>query len=197
MIRRSSSIVDATRSSFFSYEKDLELIIKKLFVENPGYAENLKRLLVINKPDCLTLGNASYDELIKEYSVGRLKKEGYIRTIPRLALKEHENIKSFVIIMMDDFAPTSNDKYRDCLITFYIFSEYEYAEMDNYEYRPIKIAGYIDSAMRDTRLGGLGTLKFSGAQQVPLNEYWGGVSLSYITVHDEKKDESGRQDGIS
>lgn len=188
MIRRAPVLETNYKSSFFSYEKNLELIVKKLFVDNPAYAENLKRLLVINKPDCLATGNEVYNELIKGYSVGRLKKEGYIRTVPRLDLKEHEDIKSYIIIMMDDFTPTSNDKYRDCTITFFIFSEYDYAEMDNYEYRPIKIAGYIDGIMRDAKLAGIGKLQFLGAQQVPLNEYWGGMALMYITTHGEEED---------
>ena len=188
MIRRAPVLETNYKSSFFSYEKNLELIVKKLFVDNPAYAENLKRLLVINKPDCLETGNEAYNELIKGYSVGRLKKEGYIRTVPRLDLKEHEDIKSYIIIMMDDFTPTSNDKYRDCTITFFVFSEYDYAEMDNYEYRPIKIAGYIDGIMRDAKLAGIGKLQFLGAQQVPLNEYWGGMALMYITTHGEEED---------
>ena len=178
MIRRAPVLETNYKSSFFSYEKNLELIVKKLFVDNPAYAENLKRLLVINKPDCLATGNEAYNELIKGYSVGRLKKEGYIRTVPRLDLKEHEDIKSYIIIMMDDFTPTSNDKYRDCTITFFVFSEYDYAEMDNYEYRPIK----------DAKLAGIGKLQFLGAQQVPLNEYWGGIALMYITTHGEEED---------
>ena len=141
--------------------------------------------------------NAAYDDLIKQYSISRLKKEGYIRTIPRLNLKEHEDIKSYIIIMMDDFTPTSNDKYRDCTITFFVFSEYDYAEMDNYEYRPIKIAGFIDGAMRDAKLAGIGKLKFIGAQQVPLNEYWGGVALMYVTTHGEEEDSNPENNEMS
>ena len=188
MIRRSVELRDDFKSSFFSYEKNLEIILKRLFVSNSSYADKLKRLLVINKPDCLSTNNAAYDEIIKEYSIGRLKKEGYIRTVPRLDLKEHEDIKSFIFVVMDDFTPTQNDKYRNCTISFYIFSEYEYAAMDNYEYRPIKIAGYIDGAMKDAKLAGIGKLQFLGAQQVPLNEYWGGMALMYITTHGEDED---------
>lgn len=190
MIRRALSLTNDFKSSFFSYEKNLEMIIKKLFVDNPAYSENLKRLLVINKPDCLMHGNAAYDDLIKKYSIGRLKKEGYIRTVPRLDLKEHEDIKSFIIINMDDFTPTSNEEYRDCTITFFIFSLYECSEMDNYEYRPIKIAGYIDGIMNDAKIAGIGRLKFLGAQHVPLNEYWGGVALMYLSTHGEEEDKN-------
>lgn len=190
MIRRASSLTNDFKSSFFSYEKNMELIIKKLFVDNPSYSDNLKRLLVINKPDCLIYGNAAYDDLVKQYSVGRLKKEGYIRTVPKLDLKEHEDIKSYIIINMDDFTPTSNNEYRDCTITFFIFSLYDCAEMDNYEYRPIKIAGYIDGIMNDAKIAGIGKLKFMGAQHVPLNEYWGGIALMYLSTHGEEEDKN-------
>ena len=190
MIRRASSLTNDFKSSFFSYEKNMELIIKKLFVDNPSYSDNLKRLLVINKPDCLIYGNAAYDDLVKQYSVGRSKKEGYIRTVPKLDLKEHEDIKSYIIINMDDFTPTSNNEYRDCTITFFIFSLYDCAEMDNYEYRPIKIAGYIDGIMNDAKIAGIGKLKFMGAQHVPLNEYWGGIALMYLSTHGEEEDKN-------
>jgi hypothetical protein len=40
-------------SSFLSCEKDLEAILKKLFIESQPYSDDLKRLLVINTKDCL------------------------------------------------------------------------------------------------------------------------------------------------
>jgi hypothetical protein len=40
-------------SSFLSCEKDLEAILKKLFIESQPYSNDLKRLLVINTKDCL------------------------------------------------------------------------------------------------------------------------------------------------
>lgn len=190
MIRRSTDIAKNYKSSFLSYEKNMELIIKKLFVDNPSYGNELKRLLVINKPDCLSNNNAKYNELIRGYSIKRLREEGYIRTVPRLDLQEHEGIKSYIIINMDDFTPTSNNEYRDCTITFFIFSEYSYAEMDNYEYRPAKIAGYIDGVMNKAKLTNIGELKFLGAQHVPLNEYWGGIALMYLATHSETEDKN-------
>jgi len=40
-------------SSFLSCEKDLEVILKKLFIESQPYSDELKKLLVINTKDCL------------------------------------------------------------------------------------------------------------------------------------------------
>ena len=40
-------------SSFLSCEIDTEEIVKLLFVKSKPYSDKLKRLLIINKPDCL------------------------------------------------------------------------------------------------------------------------------------------------
>ena len=40
------------QSSFLSCEKDAEIILRKLFIESRPYSDDLKRLLVINTPDC-------------------------------------------------------------------------------------------------------------------------------------------------
>ena len=49
------TILTANRfnSSFLSCEKDIETILKKLFIESKPYSDILKRLLVINTKDCL------------------------------------------------------------------------------------------------------------------------------------------------
>ena len=47
------------KSSFQSVEKDIELILKKLFVENKPLSDDLKKLLIINTKDCLDEVNAS------------------------------------------------------------------------------------------------------------------------------------------
>lgn len=190
MIRQAPSIAKDFKSSFFSYEKDVEIIIKKLFTENRYYADSLKRLLVINQPDCLTSSNASYNKIIQQYSVKRLRDEGYVRMVPRLALEEHEDIKSILIIMLDNIDPTENPEYRSCLVNIFIFSEYEFAQMDNYQYRPVKIAGYVDGILNGAKLTNIGELEFNGMQHVPLNEFWGGVCLQYRAVHSDEEDKN-------
>ena len=190
MRRQAPEVANNFRASFLSYEKDMELIIDRLFNQNKLYGDYLKRLLVINQPDCLTANNAKYDALIKQYSVRRLMDEGYVRLVPRLDLEEHESIKSFIIVTMDDFIPTSNEQYMDCTLSFFTFSEYEHTKMDNYQYRPIKIAGYINGVMNNAKLTNIGKTKLMGAQQVPLNEYWGGMCLMYSVTHGDEEDKN-------
>jgi hypothetical protein len=54
-------------STMLSIEKDTETIIKKLFIESRPYSDILKRLLVIQTPDCL---DKEYD--VSQWSVKKL-----------------------------------------------------------------------------------------------------------------------------
>ena len=66
--------VDFT-SSFLSCEKDLEAILRKLFVESQPYSNELKRLLVINTKDCLENKTSQiYQDAIKDMSLSKLRK---------------------------------------------------------------------------------------------------------------------------
>ena len=54
-------------SSFLSCEKDTETIIRRLFIDNQPYSNELKRLLIINNPDCLQdKTNPEYIEKIRK-----------------------------------------------------------------------------------------------------------------------------------
>ena len=105
-------------SSFLSCEKDTEAIIKKLFVDSRPYSDELKRLLLISTKDCLIdRTNPTYLEKIKKTSVADLRREQYIKTSPKLAMGENEEVKSYILITFDNFTPNrGNDYFRDCVI---------------------------------------------------------------------------------
>ena len=61
-------------SSFLSCEKDLEAILRRLFVESQPYSNNLKKLLVINTKDCLDNSISEvYQNAIKDMSIAKLR----------------------------------------------------------------------------------------------------------------------------
>ena len=102
-----NGFVGEFRSSFLSCEKDTETIIKKLFVDSRPYSDELKRLLLINTKDCLLdKTNPVYLEKIKNTSVADLRKQQYIKTSPKLALGENEEVKSYILITFDNFTPS-------------------------------------------------------------------------------------------
>lgn len=178
------------KSSFLSAEKDQEAIWKKLFVESKPYSDRLKRLLIVNQPDCLDESKVQYRKVIDNLSLKGMKDQGYLRVVPKLAFGEHEEIKSYIILEFDDYTPSDNPQYRNCVISFTIISHLDYWEMDDYKLRPHQIAGYIDGIMDGAKLSGIGTLQFLGASQIVLNEYLGGILLRYVATHEKKEDQN-------
>ena len=55
--------------------------------------------------------------------------------------------------------------------------------MDNYQIRPLKIAGYIDGLLNNTHLSGIGTFNFVGCNELLLDENLSGYTLMYRAVH--------------
>lgn len=172
-------------SSFLSCEKDIELILRKLFIENQPYSNQLKRLLVLNYKDCLEDDRPEIENKLKEFSLSQLRKDGYIRLEPKIRMPEHEEIKAYIVISFDNFAPTetNNPYYRDCIINFDIICHTDYWDLGDYRLRPIKIAGYIDGILNETKLTGIGTFNFLGLNELILNEDLAGYTLTYRAVH--------------
>lgn len=172
-------------SSFLSCEKDTETILKKLFVESRPYSDELKRLLVINTKDCLDdTTNPTYIEKIQSMSVAKLREEGYIKLEPKIKFPEHEEIKAYMIVSFDNFTPNKNNpQFRDCTVSFDIICHTDFWDIGNYRLRPVKIAGYIDGILNESRLSGIGTLNFLGCNQLILDENLSGYSLSYRAIH--------------
>jgi hypothetical protein len=172
-------------SSFLSIEKDIERILTKLFFDHQVQNKQLLRLLVIPMKDCLTnLTNEEYKKVIEETTLSTLMKDGYIKLAPKIPMPEHEKVKSYIIISFDSFSPNhTNPQFRDCVIHFDIICHTDYWTMDNYQIRPLKIAGYIDGILNNSKLTGIGTLNFVGCQELVLDEVLSGYTLTYKAVH--------------
>ena len=198
-------------SSFFSCAQDTQTILKELFVKSGQYSDKLKRLLVINNSDCLDKNNQNYQDLIDSKPLSVLRKEGYVRTNPKIARKEFENIKSFILLTFDNFSSNSVDpKFLDCTVNFDIICYDDEWDLDNFQIRPIAIAGYIDGILNSlsdnnkidwqnrssssrVKLSGMGEYYFLGLNLVVLNEDISMYTLSYRALHftqDRKKEGS-------
>lgn len=171
-------------SSFLSCEKDLERILKKLFIENKAFGDNLKRLLVINNKDCLDTSNAAYNAIIAGMRLGDLRDQGYIRIEPKLEFGQHEDVKAYIIVEFNSFTPNiKNPEFRDAILDFNIICHTDHWDIGDYRLRPIKIMGYIDGVLNEARLAGIGTLQFLGANEVVLDENLSGYLLRYAAIH--------------
>lgn len=172
-------------SSFLSCEKDIETILKKLFITSKPYSDILKRLLVINTKDCLDNKDSEViKETLQKMTMAKLKKDGYIRLEPKLRFEEHAEVKSYIIITCDNFVPNkTNPHFLDYTVSFDIICHTDYWDLGNYRIRPLKIAGYIDGILNGCKLSGIGTFNFLSCSQLILNENLSGYTLMYSAVH--------------
>ena len=181
---RMNGYIGEFKSSFLSCEKDTETIIKKLFVDSKPYSDMLKRLLLINTPDCLNdMTNPIYLQKIKETSIQDLKEQGYLMFGPKIALGENEEVKSYIRLSFDHFTPSKNEHFRDCIVEIDILCHPEYWDIGNFRQRPLKIAGYIDGILNENKLSGIGTLNFIGCNELLLDENLAGYCLMYAATH--------------
>jgi hypothetical protein len=176
--------VDFT-SSFLSCEKDLEEILRRLFIESQPYSDELKKLLVINTKDCLDNKTSEvYKNAIKDMSLAKLRDDGYIKFEPKVKMPEHEEIKSYLIFSFDNFTTNQNNpEFRDCNVYIDILCHTDCWDLGNFRIRPLKIAGYIDGILNKARLSGIGTFQFTGCNELVLDETLSGYTLSYSAIH--------------
>ncbi len=181
------------RSSFLSCEKDTETILRRLFIESRPHSDTLKKLLIVNTKDCLTAQGDKLQyiqEKINSFNIKTLIDKQYIRLFPKLTFGEHEEVKSYILISFDNFTPNeTNPEYRDCTVTFDVVCHTDYWSLDNFQLRPLKIVGYIDGILNETKLSGIGRFHFMGCSQLILNEDLSGYTLMYRAVHDVDGDD--------
>lgn len=172
-------------SSFLSCEKDLEAILRKLFIESQPYSNDLKKLLVINTKDCLdNTTSLVYQDAIKDMSLSKLREQGYIKFEPKIKMPEHEEIKTYLIFSFDNFRTNeTNPQFRDCNVHIDVLCHTDYWDLGNFRLRPLKICGYIDGILNNARLSGIGTFQFLGCNELVLDETLSGYTLTYFAIH--------------
>lgn len=171
-------------SSMYACEKDAETIIRRLFIESQPYSNELKRLLVINTKDCLDDSNLNYTKIVENIKVKDLMEGNYFTLTPKLKMKEHEEVKSYVVMSFDHFVPTAtNPQYRDRTIVFDIICPTDYWDLGDYKLRPLKIAGIIDGILDDSKLSGIGTLHFLSMGELIVDENLAGYTLIFAAVN--------------
>jgi hypothetical protein len=59
----------------------------------------------------------------------------------------------------------------------------DYWDIGNYRLRPLKIVGYLDAILNESRLSGIGTFQFAGCNEIVLDENLSGYCLIYAATH--------------
>lgn len=154
------------QSSFLILEKDFERIINKI-LSNP----RLLKLLHYRQKNALHLPSLSAKEKLSLIGTE-------IRIVPKLDIQKECPI--FLVVSFDNFTPNGNNpEYRDCNISFDILCHPDHWILENFQLRPYKIAGEIDAMFNNTKMTGIGTLQFVGANNLVLNDQLMGLTLIY------------------
>lgn len=160
-----------SKSSFLSLPKDTSLIIQK-FLNNA----NLLKLLYYNIEDWQTQPSLSSEQ----------KKELFdneqISNIPKLAINEAK--LNYIRLSFDNFIPNNtNTFYKDFILEIRIICHYSNWKLPNYELRPYRIAGEIDSMLNNQKFTGIGELNFLDLNLDLYDSEFAGVTLRYLAVH--------------
>ena len=161
------------KSSFLAMAKDTALIMKKILGN-----QKLLRLIYYTSKDCLKWGS---DKDLTSDQIKELFDSYQISNIPRVRIDKDK--KNYLRITFDDFTPNAtNTFYRDHVLEIKIICHFDDWDLDNFELRPYRIAGEIDSMLDGQKLTGIGEVHFMGATQDIYDQEFGGITLRYLVI---------------
>lgn len=169
------------KSSFLGMAKDTSLIVEKILSN-----QRVLKLLYYTSPDCLKWDSKKNltPEQIKSMFECKIKGDPSTKQISNVPkIKIDTDKRTYLRITYDTFTPNAtNTFYRDHIVEIKIACHFENWDLNNFELRPYRIAGEIDSMLNDQHLTGIGLLTFIGANQEVYNEIYGGVTLRYLAI---------------
>lgn len=160
------------KSSFLSINKDMRLLVDKIFSN-----DRLCKLLYYTSKDAMEKPNLTDDEKLEMFGKN-------IKLVPKLYVDG--SVLAYVIISFDNFIESSNPEFRDNVIEFDIICHFDQWSLKDFNLRPYRIAGELDSMLNNKRLTGIGKLEFLGANQIVLTDEFAGLCLMYKTYHGEE-----------
>lgn len=171
---------------FQSISRNQEQIFYKLFEEVPGWGEILKRLMIIDKPDCLDTSQLQYKKIVSEYSLKRLKDDTYIVLNPGVKLENHDEAKVHVYFSFGNAVPSvTNPEYKVITLTVQVLCDLEIWELEDFKIRPWEITSMIVGILDKSKLSNVGSVEYIGSEQNLYTEveYGDVVSSFLITVN--------------
>ena len=161
------------KSGFLSCEKDMNIIVN-MMMKN----DRLKKMLYYTSKDCMDKPDLTEDETLELFGKN-------IKIVPKLYVDG--SVLNYIIVSFDNFTTNNtNPEFRDNIVEFDIICHFDQWHMKDFELRPYKIAGEIDSMFNKKHLTGIGTLQFVGANQMILTDEYAGLCLMYEAIHGEE-----------
>lgn len=107
-----------------------------------------------------------------------------VKLVPKV--KVNREVDNYIVITFDNFLDNAtNPEFRDNVISFDIVCHFDQWYLGDFKLRPYRIAAELDTMLNGRHLSGIGTLEFLGANQIVLNDEFGGLSLHFLAIHGE------------
>ena len=169
---------DLPKSSFLGLPKDTALIMNKILSN-----QKVLKLFYYTTPDWESKSDLTAEQIKEMFD----KKQ--ISNVPKVTIDEDR--RTYMRLSFDSFAPNAeNSYYRNCIMEIKIICHFEDWDIGNFELRPFRIAGEIDSMLSGQRLTGIGLVDFISAGVDVYDDEFAGVTLRYIIY-------SGNEDKVN
>lgn len=164
------NLYEYPKSSLLGMPKDASLIIERILSN-----QNVLKLLTYNTKDWKSKPPVTGD-MIKE-----MFETQQISSVPRIKIDRPE--KTYLrLIYGTTVRNSTNPEFRDNTFGIDIICHYDNWDLGDFELRPYRIAGEIDSMLDKTHLTGIGELEFVSATPYIYDEEFAGVSLTYLAI---------------
>lgn len=165
------------KSSFLALQKDNSAIINK-FLSNT----RLLKLIYYTSKDWKERPDLTTEQISSLFT------NKQISLVPTIIVDREKY--NYIRITNDVFTPNgSNTHYRDRVIEIRVICHFDNWDLGDFDLRPYRIAGEIDSMLDEQHFAGIGRLEFIGANQDVYDAEFGGVTLQYLAINgnDDKK----------
>lgn len=162
------------KSSLLGMQKDAALIMDRILSN-----QNVLKLLAYNTRDWKKKPEVT-PQMVKEMFDTK-----QISSVPKVKIDRPE--KTYLRLVYGTMVRNStNPEYRDNTFGIDIICHYDNWDLGDFDMRPYRLAGEIDSMLDKTHLTGIGELEFVSATPYIYDEEFAGVSLTYLAIRGQE-----------
>lgn len=164
------NLYEYPKSSLLGMPKDASLIMSRILSN-----QNILKLLTYNTRDWKSQPAVSAEKVKEMFETQQ------ISAVPRIKVDKSE--KTYLRLIYGSMTRNStNPEFRDNTFGIDIICHYDNWDLGDFDLRPYRIAGEIDSILDKTHLTGIGELEFVSAVPYIYDEEFAGVSLTYLAI---------------
>lgn len=162
------------KSSLLGMPKDASIIIERIMSN-----QNVLKLLTYNTRDWKDKPDITPEQ------VANILASQQVSSVPKIVI-DHDTKTYIRLIYGTTVRSATNPQYRDNTFGIDIICHYDTWDLGDFEMRPYRIAGEIDSMLDNTRLTGIGLLEFISCAPYVYNSEFQGVTLTYLAVRGQE-----------